>query len=264
VIGLAEIEEIITYTLFSGYTSKPGVSLLIIAEVEGGKSEMVKRFSDNKGIAFPHDATAYGITKDYGPQLVRGEIKHIIFPEFVHCLVRPKETVRLLLAFLNGLISEGIHELHTFRISINFPEPIQCGIICCVTTAEFEWWRKYWEDMGFLSRLLPVSYSYSKRIEEQIFQSIFEGKLNHPPITINLPNNMVQIRLSARLAQRLNPVSRVMGRFVKIRGFRPQIMLQKLAQARALSQGRNVVLLEDIDRIIYLADKYMNFEFRPI
>lgn len=265
-INTQELEEIIALTLFSGYLQNEApVSLLIVAEVEGGKSELAKEFSESSGVVFPHDITAYGIQKSYGRRIMQKQIRHIIFPEFVHCLVRTPETVKTLLAFLNGLIAEGVKEIHTFRTNFTLPQPLTCGVIACVTIAEFDTWRKYWEDMGFLSRLLPVTYSYSKRIEREIFDSIFRRNYTKGrPIQVNLPSSERNILLSPRMAKQLKPSAKAVGRPIKIRGFRPQIALQRLAMARALMHGRPTVLQEDINRINELAIRYMNFNYGKI
>lgn len=261
-----ELEEIISYALLTGYLKdETPASLLIIAEVESGKSELAKSFADNKGVVFPHDLTAYGIAKHYGKELQKGQIRHIIFPEFVHCLVRQRETVKTLLAFLNGLIAEGVQELHTFRTNLRLPQPINCGIICCLTSGEFDDWRNYWEKMGFLSRVLPVTYSYSRRVEDEVFESIFREDYSKPrPVKISFPPHPVQVKLSHRVARRLNPTAKQVGNPIKIRGFRPQMMLQKMVKARAISEGRDVVLQEDVRRIRELADTYMNFNYTEI
>ena len=291
-IGLSDIEELIRLVLWSGYLeNETPSSALIVADVEAGKSELVKLFAENDGVAFPHDATAWGIMKYYMRRLQNRQIRHVIFPEFVHCLSRQKETVQTLLAFLNGLIAEGVKESHTYNMNFELREPISAGIILCVTASEFAHWRKQWEGSGFLSRLLPLSYSYSLRIENEIFENLFDsGHTKHQPIMLDLPKwhkvlqlpdgmwqdsphgqwkcmmqeQPVAVNLTPHVARELKDTAKLIGRTLNIRGFRPQLQLQKLCLARALSEGRCSVTADDVIRVQYLASQYLNLNFTEV
>ena len=249
----------------------------IAADIIVHNSELAKKFADNDGVAFPHDLTAYGIVSSYGsrlqPSAGRDRLRHIIFPEFIHCLERQKETVKTLLAFLNGLIAEGVKEIHTFKTKFSLPEPMSAGIIACLTTGEFGDWKDYWQRSGFLSRMLPITYSYSERVEEQIFESIFTRDYRQePPVSLHFPYPPVDVNFPQALSRQLNPTAKAIGvscaqLFVpprKLRGFRGQVVLQRLAMGAALAQGRDQVIQADVDLVNALARKYANFNFVEI
>jgi hypothetical protein len=278
-IGTQDLESIIKLCLYSGHLSNEvPVSLLIIASVEEGKSELVKLYADNDGVAFPHDATAYGIIKAYSKRLTalvphEQRIRHIVFPEFIHCLRRTKETVGTLLAFLNGLVGEGVKEIQTFAVRQQLSQPMSAGIIVCLAIDEFDEWKANWGKSGFLSRLLPVTYTYSGRIEEQIFDNLFgRGYKSEVPFHFNWPPAPADIVLPKPFAAALKPVakeiaksiSQTAGSFRTLRGFRSQVALQRLAMASALSEGRDWVEQKDIDLVTGLAIKYMNFNYHEI
>ena len=117
-IGMEAIEKLIELTLWTAYLEDDQpLSALIVSEVEQGKSAMAMQFRQRNGsVVVLHDATTYGILKAYRPFLAQGKIKHFIFPEFVFPLSRQRETVNTFLAFLNGLMDEGVTGIQTFAL----------------------------------------------------------------------------------------------------------------------------------------------------
>ena len=224
-------------------------------------------FRGNNGVVCPHDATAYGIINDYKDELVNGTIKHFIFPEFVLPLARKKETVSTFIAFINGLIEEGIDTINTYATSFRLDKPIRAGVIACLAKSEFAWRKSYWIKMGFLSRFLPVSYSYSERVENAIFEAIFTGKKDISSIQLNFQRGVVT--LSPGIARRLNTKAKEIARAMSIKdtaeiaGFRAQQHLQRMAKALALSEGKSEVDEHDFYKLMELAE-FMNLDYKEI
>ena len=267
-VGTKAIEKIISLALWSAYVEdEQPQSLLILSQVEGGKSLMATQFRQNDGVVCPHDATAYGIIKDYKDQLVNGHIKHLIFPEFVFPLARKKETVSTFIAFLNGLIEEGIDTINTYATSFRLRKPIRAGVIACLARSEFAWRKRYWIQIGFLSRFLPVSYSYSETVEKAVFEAIFTGKKDIRSISLNFQKGAVI--LPPDIARKLNPKAKKIAAAlsikgaVEIAGFRAQQHLQRMVKALALSRGKSVVDEADVQALMDLAE-FMNLDCKEI
>jgi len=65
-INLQDLEKLIEVTLFTGWIKdERPVSLLIVADPESGKTELVKKTKRVKGVLYLTDATAYGIITKY-------------------------------------------------------------------------------------------------------------------------------------------------------------------------------------------------------
>ena len=273
------LEDIISLAMWSAYLEDDQPqSLIILCEVEGGKSALTSQFADNDGVVFPHDVTAYGILKAYRKKLEAGTIKHFIFPEFVFPLARQKETVHTLLAFLNGLMEEGIREIQTYATSLTFSRPIKAGVIACLAADEFEWRKSYWVSIGFLSRFLPVSYSYSESVIEGIFQSIFNSEKDTRKIEWQFRNG--KIHLPPSIARQLRPLAKKADEDMrkrkvakgndateeertKLAGFRAQKSYQRLIKALALNRGKDEVDEDDLAKIIELS-RYINLKYNKI
>lgn len=81
-IKLEELEKLIEITLLTGYIrDERPVSLLITADPESGKTELVKKAKRVKGIPYLTDATAWGIIDKYWDAIEQGKVRHITIPD---------------------------------------------------------------------------------------------------------------------------------------------------------------------------------------
>ena len=259
-IGTKSIEDLISICLWTAYLDdEQPQSLLILCEVEGGKSILASQFADNNGIVFPHDITAHGIITEYKDDLIAGKIKHIILPEFVFPLSRQRETVNTLLALLNGLMEEGIREIRTFATSVRFPHPVKVGVIACLSKDEFTWRKNYWSSVGFLSRFLPVSYSHSAKIEDLVFEAIYKQEKEYKDILWSFRKG--HVALPSELMRQFKPYAKKVASDCskdkatkKLAGYRAQTSYQRMTKALALARGKHEVEQDDVDRLIELSE----------
>ncbi len=264
-IGTKELEYLVKTTLFSGYLEgERPLSLLIAAEVESGKTEMISRFRENKGILFISDASAWGILDEHLDDLSKGTIKHIIIPDLLVPLSRNSDTVNTLIGFLNSLTEEGIKEIRTYAMSFCFPKPIVAGLITAITRKDLNLRRVRWGSIGFMSRLLPVSFSYSQETVKIILDSIAKREYYHDKAhKLNFPTDPTKVDLPPEIGLRLEPLTVAMAAAQEVYGFRIQKQLQRLAMSHALMCGRTLVTWEDFDVVGDLV-KYINLNYTKI
>jgi hypothetical protein len=110
-----KINEIIELAIYSGYikNEKP-ISLLLVASPEAGKSQVVMQYKENQGLEFITDATVTGLVNAYSRKLQDGDIKHLIFTDFITPMTKQTETKNSLISFLGSLIEEGVMQIHTY------------------------------------------------------------------------------------------------------------------------------------------------------
>ena len=157
------VEEILKLVFASGYIKNAyPVSTIIVANVGCGKTSILKKFSVTEGVAYITDVTAYGIINTFYKEIKEKNIKHLIIPDLIAPLSKAKSTVNTFISFINALIEEGILRISTYAIDIE--EPIKCGLVTAIAKEDlFSGHRKEtWHRVGFLSRMIPISYSYSK------------------------------------------------------------------------------------------------------
>jgi len=121
-----------------------------------------------------------------------------------------------------------------------------------------------WKGTGFLSRLLPLSFSHSvattKRIMDDIDakrpDSIGKVKLviKRQPKPIKTPENMLR---------QLRAYEESLSASTGSLPYRHQIQLNAITESLAIIRGHGKVTQEDIDTIANLS-KWVNYDFKEI
>lgn len=252
-IKIEELKELIKLVLYSSYIygEKP-LSLFIISRVGMGKSELLKKFKLTDNIILCSDITYSGII-----ELIKNNpsLKHIIIPDFIKITMRKKSTTDNFISILNDLTEEGLFEIRMQNMKENF-KGRTVGIITATTSDSWESNKSKWEDIGFSSRMLKISYSHSKKTKEDIFNYIYErGYLKESKKEkIKFPKNPVKITLSSELSKQLKKETTT---------YRSQKQMQLLALSSALIRNSKKVEQQDINKVINLS-KFINMEFTEI
>lgn len=264
-INLAALEELLELTIHSGYVQdEQPVSLLITAKPEAGKTELLSQYSQNRGIAYLTDATAWGIQNKYLNDLVEGKIRHIFIPDLVTPLSRKSETVKGFIGFLNAVIEEGVVEIQTYAIQQTLKKPVKCGLVTTITKETLGDQRHGWTKIGFMSRLLPVSYDYAPITVAQIQESIARREYSGKGFKIlTLPTEDVAVGIDYEFSKQLMVIASDLVKAEALYGFRTQKHLQRLAMANALRDGRSSVNQGDIDKVRELS-RYINLDYKSI
>jgi len=247
------------------------ISVLISARVESGKTELMKKaaLGIEKGILYLNDATAWGIQNAYLDKIISGEVKTIIIPDLITPLSRSSDTVETFVSFLNGLMEEGVCEIQTYARAVTLPIPARCNLITCIAKEFLEDRRHRWTKVGFMSRVVPVSYEYAASSVYSIMQSIARREyqeesifndlvLPDSPVVVNLPEP-IALQIAAYAPQVVDAGRHAMALY----GFRLQKQLQTLCMANALLAGRNTVATSDFDKIVEVGD-FMNFNYKQV
>jgi len=264
---LDPLVDMVTLTIYTAYIKnlpKPN-SLLIIAKPESGKTEIMKKFISNKNVAYVSDLTAYGIERDYLSRIEAREIRHIIIPDLLKPLSRKESTVKTFVTMMNGLIEEGIASVSTYATKRSSEKHVKCGIITAITGEELKDQRHNWGRIGFLSRIVPFSYSYGIITVKKVFDYILGlGYMKESDILLGrIPKQDKVIKLPKRYAQAILPSTTAIAQAQKTYGFRLQKQFQALLQASALEKGRKSVTSQDVERVLNLMN-WVNFDEKPI
>lgn len=267
-INLEQLEKLLEVTLFTGYIKdERPVSLLIIAKPESGKTELVKKAKRSKGILYLTDATAWGIINSHWDDIESRKVRHIIIPDLTVPLGKATETRQGLTRFLSALIEEGAVELQSYVTNKKAKvDDLRCGLISTITPDALRDQRGGWRKFGFMSRMLPVSYSYSTGTVNKIFDSICSHQYRiESPLTKTLPDQDIVVTVpDYNYMDTLRTLSRVLANVDQLYGFRYQRQLQTLMMASALYDGRTEVNKEDLDFVESLTFDHFNLDCRPI
>jgi hypothetical protein len=280
-IKLQKITELLELAIYSGHIKdEQPVSALITAPPEAGKTELVMKLAQNDGVIALTDCTAFGIMRDYGKAIRERKIRHLIIPDLVRPMSRGKETVHSLIAFLNALVEEGVMRISTYAEQVGAPilttdleekiVPVKCGLIATIAKDILLDGRHHWARMGFMSRMLPISYEYGVPTKLEIHKSIAKKEyLAETPLKLALPNDDFKIQLIAPEADELMILSTTLASLTdrhnpeRTYGFRLQKHLQRLAMASALKDGREQVQKGDVELIQELSS-CINLDYYPL
>lgn len=260
---LAEVTEIIKYTLYSDYLKlditrkEVPISAALVAPPESAKSSVVQQFVSNNNFLVLTDATAWGIQNEYLEELKVGGIR-IMIPDLINPINRKQETVNSLVTFLNSYISwEGVRSIATYAFRVRLEEPLRGSLLTTIATKDFKRMVKSLAAVGFLSRLLLIGYFYNLETARDILRDVACGRDQWGDISLNFPDRHQEVSLPSDLALLLIPQAEAVGRGVEAYGIRMLKQLMILARSKALSEGRDIVNKDDIDRIIHLANRLL-------
>jgi hypothetical protein len=196
------------------------------------------------------------------------ELRYIILPDLISVFSHTGNTRKALIGFLNTGIEEGLREVNTYISGLvdtkSFKEPVRFGLATGVTKQIlFQKARvKYWYNIGFMSRLLPVSYSYTdkqiKEIREHIASSkeIFTKKevLKLKPKSIECDKDYVL---------HFEPYINKLAIAQMLYGFRYTRQFRIMLKANALLRGSDRVTDKDVEEVEKLM-KWINLDFNKL
>ena len=257
-INTETIEHILLLCLYSTMIKNEiPVSCMLIAPAEHGKTEILKRFAFIESAQIMTDFNSH-VFAEFAYEFQSGRKRTIIIQDFLRIIKKKYSTQANSLTIINAITEEGwIGKLPLGQV---IDKPIHANILTAITRDELEDKRHKWAKIGFMSRFIPVSFSYHENTKSQIREyiknriyrddNLYNFKISDP-IDISLPKN---------IADKIEDISLDISTSENILGFRLQRQLQVLAMASALSNGRNLVNDSDVE-IINQISKYINFRY---
>lgn len=271
-IKVDKILEIVKIVLASGYLrgEKP-LSLVLISDVESGKTQIIRKYClKTDGIMYTTDATAYGIIRDSNnlKDFEEGKYKHIVIPDLLTCMARRETTVNTLIHFMNSLIEEGVVNVSTFATKIKKEDKrkveVKVGLITSIAKIPFFEKKHRWSSVGFLSRVLPVSYSYTLPTRLEILEFVENQKhLEEALEKLKFNKKPRRVILPYEYAKMLEPYTLSVAKAQEIYGFRIQKQFQTMLKSIAYLRGSDVVETQDFDKFKEIVT-YVNLDFNKV
>jgi len=245
--GLLPAAMSIELALYSAYAEPyDPLSLLIIAPVGSGKTELLKAYAVNRGVTLYNDFTSYGLTSLFS-QIQAGLIRHIMVADLVRLTARGNPVWHQILLSLNALIEEGITHIDTFHIRFHSPTPVKAGVIAALTTDEWKARRKQWIRFGFLSRAVPISYHLAPEDISRGEEDIYKAEATFKPITLAFPEKPLAVKVPGKHKEALKRLGRIIAAVNSDETrFRSHRHVLAMAKASALREKRSEVNDEDV------------------
>lgn len=175
--------ELLKYSIASGFV-RPSernayytpINIMLIAGAECGKTRLLMQFSCKKAYK-TLDLSPKIISNSLIPKLEKKEISFLIIPDLIQMLGHKKSTVDSTVGFLNAIIEEGVKDNDFYGQEFHLKTKVNVGLITAITTIEFYQNIYKWNSIGFLHRILPVSYDYTESTVNSIHKVISDGRL---------------------------------------------------------------------------------------
>jgi len=266
------IEKIVSIGIASAYVSnerKP-LSLLLLADPECGKTSILTGF-DFKKLKCIHvfsDITKLKMTSLLSRiENPEKNLRYIIVPDFTRVLSHSKSARNNVISFLNVGIEEGLADLtmyygSSFADVRKFKQPLCFGLATAMTKEYMSDARRGWNKIGFLSRLLPVSFKYTKEQADKIMEHLAYSRDLGKQIK-KLPIKKMKVECSGDHVLKLKPYIDDLIASTFMYGFRYTIQFRLMLKAHALLRGAKEVTRTDVKGVRKLL-KWVNMKYNPV
>jgi len=250
-LRLEPIIEILQAALWTGMLSdeKP-VSVMLIAEQESAKTEALKYFRGTRTIRYLSDLTSRGLLP-YKSDIKEGKLRHLCLLDLVRLLAHGKGVSERTIQTIASLMEEGESETSDAggreSWGTDFP---RIGVLMAITPRFFKAKRGKWRQTGFLTRFVPICFTYSQNTVHEIHRQIANGQGLPAPHAEQIPPLSYQIALPKEFATILSIQSEELGKRMRTYGFRYHRILRSLAKARARIEKRGNVNIEDVNKVL--------------
>lgn len=249
-IKLGPVIEIVRTAIWSGrIADERPVSVMLIAEQESAKTEVLKYFSGTSTLRYFSDLTSKGINPLKG-DIERGRIRHLVLMDLVRIVSHGKATSERTLQTLATLMEEGesaSSDPGSMLVWDNFPK---IGCLMGITTPYFNSRRAHWRKTGFLTRFIPVCYSYNSGTVMDIHKSIAKGKGFPKPNPEKLPEFPNAVVIPKAIADEIAIRARMIGQEMETYGFRYHRVFRALVKSTARLRGSGEVNKEDLEKVL--------------
>lgn len=254
--------NLVLQTAFLKSCPKP-ISLLLLGKPGIGKSRLLSPLAQVDYVSYVNDITPKYLVEFLG-KVERGEKKFLVIPDFTNCMSHGKTTRTTLVAVLRSMTEEGIVDLSDYHLEFKSDLPVRAGLITAITNSSYAEFRQSWKGTGFLSRLLPFSFSHSVTTMNRIMDDI-DARRPDPLENVKFKVEKQPKKVTTReiLLRQLRAYEELLSKSTDSLPYRHQIQLNAITEALAVLRGTYDIGQEDIDTVARLS-KWINYDFKEI
>jgi hypothetical protein len=265
------IRKIVKLGIASSYLKdeETYLNILLVANPEAGKTSILLSFDFSK---LKNVYTFTDMTKSSIQTFIKKlnnpkeELKYVILPDLVSVFSHGKDTRRALVGLLNVAIEEGVREVSTYISGLvdikSLKEPVKFGLATGVTKQVLLNMARYWRGIGFISRLLPVSYDYTKEQIEEIREYIASSKEIFTKKEV-LKLKPKSVECDKDYVLHFEPYINKLSIAQMLYGFRYTRQFRIMLKANALLRGSDKVTDKDVEEVERLM-KWVNLDFNKL
>lgn len=273
-IGVGDLQYVIALFLATGHihNEKPVSGAIITPHPEMGKTELAISYSKTPFVEISSFSSGYGFKRDLFTKIAAGHIRHIVIPEMLQPLSHGRAFADTFVATLQVMIEDGISSIHSgFLREAKFAGDV-AGVIFCMPQKAYAHYKSSWAMVGFLSRLVIITYTYNDDTVAKVFDYIREGKYESKTgIKIPFTGEYYDIALTPAVAQACEDLAKSIAGTARdsgiLYGFRETKHIRRLVKANVVLDIVNekrqslTATMEDfkkVDNVSYLFNEQYN------
>lgn len=240
-VNVSPLLELLRAAIWTGILADDDpVSVVLIAPQESAKTEMLKYFRGTRSLEFFSDLTSYGIY-EFKSEIENEKLRHIVILDLVRIMSHPRTTSERTIQTIASLIEDGqMTVADGGGVSWRNEKLVlpRIGSLMGVTPEIYYRKRKMFRDTGFMSRFLPVRYTFSDSTAKQVHFAIRNGNKKPEPHPLILPEKRMKAVIPDKIAKLVQNSAYDLGHQESTWGFRWHRSLRALIKAHAISENR--------------------------
>jgi hypothetical protein len=162
------------------------------------------------------------------------------------------------------MTEEGVVDLSDYHLEFKSDKPVRAGLITATTQTSYGEFRRQWKGTGFLSRLLPFSFSHSVETTKTIMDNI-DARLSDPieKVKFKVVRKPKSVLCPEHMLRQLRLYKKILSNDTGSQPYRHQIQLNSITEALAVLLRKREVNQEDIDKIAELSN-WINYDFKEL
>jgi len=248
-INLATIIGILKAAIWTGRIEDENpVSVLLIAEQESAKSQCLLYFQGTPTLRYFTDLTSKPLSH-LKSDIEARRIRHLVLLDIVQIMQHQRSVSSRTLSRLASLMEEGQAAVADAGGIEEWRGMPKIGLLAATTPQYYLDHRTHWHRSGFLTRFLPIWFSYQPPTVSRIHQAIRQGFRLPAPKPEPLPEADQSIKVQIPNTQS-TLIERLAIEHAKndgcIYGFRYHRQMRALAKALSAINGRRTVTQSEV------------------
>lgn len=287
------VKKLLSCSIFTYFVKNidKNISLILVANPESTKTQLIKMIAQYNMCYYANDISFKLFIDDFLPLVERNEKHFLLIPDFIN-IVSHRRSFESFLPALNMFLEEGMKDIKYYGVEKQFSHSVKGSLITAVTKDIFERRIITFKNIGFLTRVIPITYKYSFETIKQIHKSIErEQYLDKYIEKLNsnfLRKNKYVVKIPDDVSDKISHLSEIINlkfqhytlkyfneeekRMVEFKlefnnyGFRLHKQLRTLAKGICLfnSKLKRFAVNENDFNDLEIFSKYMNFDFNEI
>jgi hypothetical protein len=162
------------------------------------------------------------------------------------------------------MTEEGGVDLSDYHLEFKSETPIRAGLITAITNSSYAGFKESWKRTGFLSRLLPLSFSHSAETKLRIMDDIDARKPHCITETrFKVVKRPKKVKAPESLLRQLRAYEEMFSKSTDSLPYRHQIQLNAITESLAIIKSHDEIIQDDIDTVAWLSN-WINYDFKEI